>query len=469
MKIAAQLIAGLWIALAATASGQLTIKDQIPDYQSLPDLTEILQAEIDKGGGIMLLGSKKDGNVYRITKTLELDLEKLGSVSIKAGLSATIIMDGPGPAFRLIGSHEGTAGPTSFKPATWNERMPIISSIEILGAHPEADGIELVQCVQPIINRVAIRWCRHGIRLAKRNRNVLISDCQIYENSGVGVYLDDCNLHQINISNSHISYNRQGGVVVRDGNVRNLHITGCDLEANMPGDETPTETANILLDVSGSPEDKSKSIAEVAITGCTIQHSANYGGKKGATMAPGGSNIRLRGKAIYLIDSVAITGNVISDTTTNLLIDHSMDVTLSGNTFFAPKPGHLTVTNSERVIVSGNTFNPRQFERPGTIHFKDSKDCVLTGNTLHQFATPDGALILENCEGFTVNGLSLTDCGSGIVLKNTRDTSIASCSARRTAEGATALSIDANSRKIRLNGNHFSGRTQIAPGAVSEK
>ena len=127
------------------------------------------------------------------------------------------------------------------------------------------------------------------------------------------------------------------------------------------------------------------------------------------------------------------------------------------------------MTNSERVILSGNTFNPRQFERPGTIHFQDSKDCVITGCTLHQFDTPDGALILENCEGFTLNGLSLTDCGSGIVLKNTRDTAIANCSAKRTAEGATDLSIDVNSQQIRLNGNHFPGRTRIAPGAVSGK
>ena len=49
--------------------------------------------------------------------------------------------------------------------------------------------------------------------------------------------------------------------MVRDGNVRNLQVTGCDLEANMPGKVKPTETANILLDVSGSADDRRKSIA----------------------------------------------------------------------------------------------------------------------------------------------------------------------------------------------------------------
>lgn len=190
--------------------------------------------------------------------------------------------------------------------------------------------------------------------------------------------------HQINIANSHISYNRGGGIVVRDGNVRNLQVAGCDIEANMPGDTTPTRTANILIDVTGYPESRDKSVAEIAITGCTIQHSANYGGSETATLAPGGANIRLAGKAIYPIDSVTITGNVLSDTTTNIDINHAMDVAVSANNFFAPKPAHLTVKNSRRVVVTGNTFNPRQFVRPGNggvnrIHPTDTTNSDING------------------------------------------------------------------------------------------
>lgn len=110
----------------------------------------------------------------------------------------------------------------------------------------------------------------------ERNRNVAISAVHLYHNRGIGLFLDDVNLHQINVGNSHISYNHGGGIVVRDGNVRNLQITGCDIEANMPADNSDTTTANILLDLSGKPDDKTRSIAEVAITGCTIQHSSNY-------------------------------------------------------------------------------------------------------------------------------------------------------------------------------------------------
>jgi hypothetical protein len=450
--------------ITSSASAQWTrTREQIPDLDSLPDVTAELQKKIDDQNGSLLLIKQ----VYRITKPLEVDLEKHGTMAIKAIGGSTLVMDGPGPAIRLKGTHQGTASPKSFKPGTWNERMPILTGFEVLGAHPEASGIELYQTVGCIVERVSVRWCLHGIHLVERNRNVVISNTHLYENSGVGLYLDDVNLHQINVCNSHISYNRAGGIVVRDGNVRNLQVTGCDIEGNMPADETPTMTANILIDVSGSADDRSKSIAEIAITGCTIQHSANYGGDKAKTVAPGGANIRLAGKEIYDIDSVAITGNVLSDTTTNIDISYAHDVAISSNTFFAPKPNNLLVANSQRVVVTGNTFNPRQFERPGTIRFTDCDDCIVANSTMHQFATSDGAVILERCSGMSLTGLLLTDCGSGIVLKETSATAIANCRVSRTADGATDLSVDGSNKDIGLSGNRFAGKVTVAADAVA--
>lgn len=450
---------------AASAAPVNTTLDQIPNLKSLPDSTQELQARIDESSGNLRLEGR---SIYRITKPLIIDLSKHGAVKVSSNEGATLVMDGPGPALQLRGSHEGTAGPKTFKAATWNERMPVVSGIEILGNHPEADGIELFQTVGAIVSRVSVRWARHGVHLVTRNRNVLLSDCHFYENHGIGVYLDDVNLHQINVANSHISYNRGGGIVVRDGNVRNLQVSGCDIEANMPGDETPTKTANILIDVSGSPDTRAKSVAEVSITGCTIQHSANYGGQDGKTVAPGGANIRLAGKKIYPIDSVTISGNVLSDTTTNIDIEHAMDIAISANNFFAPKPGNLRVAKSTRVVVTGNTFNPRQFERPGTILFQDCSDCVIANSTLHKFTTSEGGLILERCAGFSLNGLVLSECGSGIVLRGTRDTTISSCRVTRTTGGALDLSIGGSNKNILLNGNAFTGKTKISKTALSK-
>lgn len=329
--------------------------------------------------------------------------------------------------------------------------MPSIRGLEILGAHPLADGIELDGTVAAVVDGVSVRWCRHGIHLVNRNRNVVIANSHLYENSGIGIFLNDVNLHQINVTGAHISYNRAGGIVVRDGNVRNLQVSGCDIEANMPDDGSATTTANVLIDVSGSPNDKSKSIAEVSITGCTIQHAANYGGsdKKGA--APGGANIRLAGKQIYPIDSVTITGNVLSDTTTNIDIRHAQDIAINGNNFFAPKEMNLRVRDSERVNVVGNTFNPRQFVRPGTILLQNCSTCIVSNSTMHQFATKDGALIIKDSQHMLVANLILSKCGSGIRLINVQDSFVQGCIYRDLPQGATKVSLQPQTSSVKID------------------
>ena len=133
----------------AMAAGTL---EQIPHLKLLPDSADALQRVIDESGGNLLLG--KD-SVVRITKPLVFDLSKHGAVAVKATGGVTIVMDGPGPALRFVGSHEGTASPKSFKPTTWNERMPMVSGIEILGNHAEADGIELEQTVGVVVSGVS--------------------------------------------------------------------------------------------------------------------------------------------------------------------------------------------------------------------------------------------------------------------------------------------------------------------------
>ncbi|MEM7697901.1 MAG: right-handed parallel beta-helix repeat-containing protein [Verrucomicrobiota bacterium] len=381
------------------------------DVAALPDRTVELTT-------ILTSGEPIPAGIWRITETIELTLSTTGAAQVvPEGGKVVWIMDGPGPALRLVGSHEGTASPASFEAATWNESVPRIRDIEVLGEHPEADGIELIRCVQPIVSGVAVRWCRDGIRLAERCRNVTISGCHLYENSGIGIHLDDVDLHQINVANCHISYNREGGIVVRDGNVRNLQISNCDLEANMPADTTRTSAANILIDVSGTPEIRSKSVAEVAITGCTIQHSSNP--KRGASdsIAPGGANIRLIGKEIWPIDSVTISGNIISDTETMVDFVLCQDVILTGNTFFAPNPTNLRVRDCARLVINGNTFNPRQWERPGELLLVGCRDTILSNNSFHRLLNPDGAVQLRQCQDITVIGCRFSECAAGVTVE----------------------------------------------------
>ncbi len=426
--------------------------EQFSDLAQMPDRTEDFRKQILENNGTLLLES----GVHRITGTLTFFLEGKNSAIIRpAGGPVTLLMDGAGPAIRLVGSHEGSASPSSFKRETWNERMPLIEDIEIVGNHPEADGIELYRTFETTISKVAVRWCRHAIHLVERNRNVAISAVHLYHNRGIGLFLDDVNLHQINVGNSHISYNHGGGIVVRDGNVRNLQITGCDIEANMPADNSDTTTANILLDLSGKPDDKTRSIAEVAITGCTIQHSSNYSGKDFTELAPGGANIRLLGKEIAPIDSVTMTGNVMSDVTLNVELRDCTDITLTGNNFFAPNPDNLHVIRSKRVIVNGNTFNPREFERPGRVLFDECQDCIFSNNTLRGLQAEDGTVVVKKSTRISLANNLLTESGSGIRVEDSRDIAISGwlVSLTKNVAGQAWVTHDAGSTGITETNN----------------
>src|SRR5438874_1179532 len=203
----------------------LTVLDFGAKGDGVADDTAAIQELIDaKAGSIRF-----PAGTYRITKPLAVDLDKVGFTSFVADGSARLVMAGPGPAIRFVGTHGGTADPNSVKPEVWDrQRMPAVEGLAIVGEHAEADGIEAAGTMQLTLRGVHIRKCRHGVHLVERNRNLLIDACHIYENSGCGVYYDHVNLHQSNISASHIRYCRGGGVFVRGGEVRNIHRAACD-------------------------------------------------------------------------------------------------------------------------------------------------------------------------------------------------------------------------------------------------
>src|SRR6266487_1645521 len=101
---------------------------------------------------------------YRLGRTVEWRLAEVGRCSISGRGVARLIMAGAGPALRLLGSHQGTASPPSVAETTLNrERLPLVDGLEIVGEHPEADGIEVRGCFKPILTRLFIHQCRHGL------------------------------------------------------------------------------------------------------------------------------------------------------------------------------------------------------------------------------------------------------------------------------------------------------------------
>ena len=422
------------------------------------DDTQAIQRAIDAADGHVRFPK----GVYLITKPLVIELDKVGYTSLTGDGVAQLVMAGPGPAVRLIGTHGGTAAPHTVQDAVWlRQRTPMIDGLEIVGRHAQADGIEARGTMQLTITRVTVRQARHGVRLVDRNRNVLISECHLYENRGIGVFLDQLNLHQINIANCHISYNAGGGVVARGSEIRNLQIGTCDIEGNMGGPDS-APTANVLLDSEG------RSIGEVAIVGCTIQHAHD---------APQSANIRINGLSSARPfteerrhGNVTIADNVLSDVQVNVELRHVRGAVVSGNTMWKGYASNVRVANCSQIVLSDNVFdrNPRYHYGDGAtarlgLVFSDSDDCTIMGNHLHGVGDVPAAVWLRRCRRINVSGCSILDFGRcGILLENVSTSRVSDCLIHTSAtdDPGTPL-ISTGGRSNMIVDNVLSGSAQI--------
>lgn len=409
------------------------------------DDTEAIRRAVRSGRGVVSFPK----GTFRIMQTVLVELDKTGFVALEGHGVGQVVMAGAGPAFRFLGTHlQGSADPNSFRPNVLErQRMPVVDGLEILGAHERADGIELEGTMQFTVTRTRLSGLRHGLHLVNRNRNLLVDACHIYRNSGIGIFYDDVSLHQSNIVASHISYCGGGGVVCRRGDVRNIHISGCDLESNHSPTGTPT--ANVLIDGSGSYN----GTAEVAITGCTIQHNSQ---------SPDSANIRILGRGVPdppgtrnprpqpQWGHVTITGNVLSDVKTNLHLRGCRDVTVSGNTFWMGFTHNLLVEDCSDVVVSGNALdrNPAYAhtsaeKATNDVVFRDSRDCVVTGNHVKGVRHVAAGLLLENCTRFNVTGCTLLDNeGAGILARNLAESRISDCIVRGNRQGTPSIRLE---------------------------
>lgn len=428
--------------------GRTSVREFGARGDGLTDDAPAVQRAVDARPGVLYFPP----GTYRLGKTITIDLDKTGPLAIVGSSGVRVIMAGAGPVFRFIGTHQGTASPTTVQPPVWQQqRMPTVEGLEILGDHPEASGIQADGTMQLGVHRVLIRQVRHGVHLLRRNRNVIISQCHIYDNRGVGVFLDDVDLHQINVVGSHISYNKGGGIVSRAGNVRNLQISGCDIETNV---------VNILLDATGSRY----GTAEVAITGCTIQHGGG----------PDSANIRILGAGEkYRWGHMCIASNVFSDVDINVHLNDVEDVTLTGNTFWMAYRYNLLAENCSRLVLSGNVFgrNPGydyvKQVLPNAFRLVSCRDVVLQGVIIHDVREAEAGLVLEDCERVNVVGCTFVDCsGAGLLLRNVRRSRISDCLVdhQQAPEGWAAIRVQGGQDNL-ITGNLLSGLLEMEPAS----
>lgn len=384
------------------------------------DDTEALRHAVEQGSGQLVLPR----GTYRLKTPLEIDLDRFGPIALCGqGGTARLLMDGPGPAVRLVGTHTKSADPASFEARVWQrQRMPTVSDLEIVGNHDQADGIELEGTMQPTIAGVSIRHCRYGVHLVKRNRNLLLADSHIYEGRGpaIGVYFDGVNLHQSIITGCHISYCKHAGIKIKKSEIRNLQITGCDIEYNH--DVNNPDSADVWIDA------REGTVREGTIASNTIQ----------AKGSPRGANVRIEGpprEGSAGAGLWTITGNILQDQQINVWLRHCRGVILTGNSFASAYERSLVLEDCRHVVVGANAFDhnpdytgPRidgiRVLRSAGINLQN---LILEGSRAGD-AEQGGAIEVVDSSEVLVLGCQVLDPEfRGVEVRNCRNTKVVEC------------------------------------------
>jgi hypothetical protein len=378
------------------------------------DDADSIQHAVDQGDGHVVLPR---GN-YRITRTILVGLSRHGRTAFDGSRgTARLHMDAPGPAIRIVGTHDKTAQPSDFRPTVWEmERMPTVSDLEIVGEHDESVGIALEGTMQATIQGVLVRRCRYGVHLVRRNRNVLLANSHIYNGRGpaIGVYFDGVNLHQTNIVGCHISYCAHAGIKIERSEIRNLQITGNDIEYNF--DPDAEDSADVWID------SREGTVREGTIASNTIQ----------AKNSPSGANVRIEGADNELANKAGlwtITGNIIQSQAVNLWLRSCRGVVVIGNSFCSGYERSIVLERCRHIMLGANTldYNPDYSgDRIDGITVRGAVGCTLSSMILEstRAGSPDagGAIEIFDSNEITVQGCQVFDPSHrGIYLSNAKN------------------------------------------------
>jgi polygalacturonase len=428
-----------------------TVRDFGARGDGKTDDTTALTHALQRGGGEVLF---PPGD-YRITRTLHVPLERYGRIHIAgAGGTARLVMSGPGPALHLAGTHRRTAQPSHFAEGVWRrERMPTVRDLEIIGGHAEADGIRIEGAMQPTLTGLLIRRCRHGIHLVSRDRNVLIADCHIYDNAGVGLFFDRVNLHQTNVHGCHISYCKQGGIKIVGSEIRNLQICGNDIEYNF--DPKAESSADVLFDC------RKGTVREGALVGNTVQ----------ALQSPGGANVRFLGADRDnpgAVGMFTISGNLIGSQHTALDLIACRGVVVSGNALYCGYHHALRAEDCEHLVLGPNSIDHNSDYRGAStdqVILRRCRHVTLTGLVLQHTHAPSAA-VEASVEVRECANVSLTGCqvigarGRAVAVYGSSAVRVADCTLRGRPDDKgfrAAVTVDRASSRVMVV-NNFLGR-----------
>ncbi|MCA9206504.1 MAG: hypothetical protein KDA59_25800, partial [Planctomycetales bacterium] len=122
-----------------TTSSAAQARDNVRDFGAVGDGMHDDTAAIQKAVDSMTGAIRFPKGTYRLTQPVVIDLDRVGYTSLSGDGVAKIVMAGPGPAFRFVGTHFKSADPGGFEDNVWDrQRMPLVDGLAIHGEHEEA-------------------------------------------------------------------------------------------------------------------------------------------------------------------------------------------------------------------------------------------------------------------------------------------------------------------------------------------
>jgi hypothetical protein len=182
-------------------------------------------------------------------------------------------------------------------------------------------------------------------------------------------------------------------------------------------------TANVLIDARGG----SAGTAEIAVTGCTIQHSSD---------SPDSANIRFIGTDDdddRHWGNLTVGNNVLSDVQINVDIQGARGVSIVGNTFWRGVQYNLRIEQSSNVVVGPNVFDRNPPYRDEDVAnngllFSRCNDSTIHGLHVNGVRRSDAAVMLVDCCQMNLSACTVLNSDhAGLLLKNTINSRVSDC------------------------------------------
>lgn len=245
----------------------------VEDFRAVP-LTDrgVIQRAFDAATNQVV--SFQSGREYKLDNTV---IAKANKVIGILGNNALLTKGGTDGLPALIYEGSKTRGnampndPTN-APLFKTEMNAFLEQLRVTSDTPFInDGILIRNMSKPRIHAVFIFKTKNGLTFKGYNRDVIISDPQIYDNAENGLFFDRTNIHQINLEGGHISYNKNDIKFV-DSNIANVIFNGSSVENGNAGDGY--ENSESLITFEETLE--GTSIYEVILlNGCNLQEHGN--------------------------------------------------------------------------------------------------------------------------------------------------------------------------------------------------